>query len=130
MFHRRGRGPPYESNIFVIWSCIRLLSVNRDVRGNSQTKANFPFICDSFRQRAANIPKLFSSCLLAQPSWRAMRIKYLYACSQQKYGIVYWIDIVHSILYIIMILSSIKYRQRCNSYSLIWHYENTPSQIY
>ena len=32
----------------------------------TQTKLNYPFICDSFRRAVANIRKLLSSCLLAQ----------------------------------------------------------------
>ena len=31
-----------------------------------KTEANFPFICDSFPRRVANIPKLFLRCLLVQ----------------------------------------------------------------
>ena len=53
--------------------------VNRDVCGHSQTKANFPFCNDNFRWRVANICKLFSSCLLAKPRWRLMRLKLVYA---------------------------------------------------
>ena len=44
---------------------------NRDVCGHSQTKANFPFSCDSFQRSVANIHKL----------WRPVRIKSSYACS-------------------------------------------------
>ena len=44
-----------------------------------KTKANFPFSYFSFRWREANIPKLFSSCLLTQQKWRHMRIKFIYA---------------------------------------------------
>ena len=43
-----------------------LRSDNRYVRGYKQTKANFPFICDSFRWTVVNSPKLFLNCLLAQ----------------------------------------------------------------
>ena len=51
-----------------------------------KTKANFPFNCDSFQRRVANIPKLFTSCLLAQIKWRPMRINlYMLVCNQ-KYG--------------------------------------------
>ena len=44
------------------------------VRDNLQTKADFPFICNSFRWMVANYRKLFLSCLLAHPKWRPMRI--------------------------------------------------------
>ena len=52
-----------------------LRSVKRDIRYYSQNKIKLSVWLDSFRRMVANIPKLFSSCILAQPIWRPMRIK-------------------------------------------------------
>ena len=46
-----------------------LRSINRSVRDNSQTIADFPFCCDSFRWTVASIRELSLSCLLALPIW-------------------------------------------------------------
>ena len=44
-----------------------------------RTKANFPFICDSFRQRVANIPNYSQAVFFfAQTIWRPMQIKCMY----------------------------------------------------
>ena len=51
-----------------------LRSVIRKVRGYYKTTANFAFICGSFRQRVADIPKLFSSYVLTKPRWWPMQI--------------------------------------------------------
>ena len=42
--------------------CVQL---NETFSITRKMKANFPFICDNFQRRVANIPLLFSSCLLA-----------------------------------------------------------------
>ena len=55
-----------------------LRSDNRNIRVTHKIKANFPFSCDNFRRSLANIPKLFSSCLLAQPS--AAYANRIYVC--------------------------------------------------
>ena len=47
--------------------------------------------CDSFRWTVANNHKLFSTYNLAQPRQWHVRMTFLYACSWQQYGNVYWL---------------------------------------
>ena len=60
-------------------------------------------------------PQLFSSCLLAKPRWRPIRIKFLYACSLQKI----WKCLLGSFINSIPYKNKIKNKYWYNSFDLI-----------
>ena len=89
------RGSKLYRHVFVMWETLVSASVDLDkiidevtqdcvqltetFAVTRKTKPNFVFICDSFRCRVANISKLFSRCLTAQPGWRSIRMYFMYA---------------------------------------------------